>query len=78
MAEPAEGETRYELVDRGQGWTLVALRDVTPGDPSEADEAQRNGARQQLQFAAVGREVQGLLAWLRANTEINVADERLE
>ncbi len=78
MAEPAEGETRYELVDRGQGWTLVALRGVTPGDPSEADEAQRNGARQQLQFAAVGREVQGLLAWLRANTEINVADERLE
>lgn len=78
MSEPAEGETRYELVDRGQGWTLVALRGVTPGDPSEADEAQRNGARQQLQFAAVGREVQGLLAWLRANTEINVADERLE
>ncbi|MBY6203923.1 SurA N-terminal domain-containing protein [Halomonas denitrificans] len=78
MAEPAEGETRYELVDRGQGWTVVALRGVTPGDPAEADEAQRNGARQQLQFAAVGREVQGLLAWLRANTEINVADERLE
>lgn len=78
MAEPAEAETRYELIDRGQGWTLVALQDVIPGDPATADEAQRSNARQQLQFAWTGREVQGLLAWLRANTEISVADERLE
>lgn len=78
MAEPTDGETRYELIDRGQGWTLAALSGATPGDPSGADEAQRSNARQQLRFAWTGREVQGLLAWLRANTEINVADERLE
>lgn len=78
MPVPAEGETTYELIDRGQGWTLVALRGVTAGDPAAADEAQRNGARQQLQFSSTGREVQGLLAWLRANTEITVADEQLQ
>ncbi|NKI34235.1 hypothetical protein HFP89_03525 [Wenzhouxiangella sp. XN79A] len=78
MLEPVDGETRYELIDRGQGWTLVALRGVTPGDPASADDAQRTNARQQLRFAWTGREVQGLLAWLRANTEIIVADDRLE
>lgn len=78
MTAPAEGEISYELIDRGQGWTLVALRGVEPGDPASADDAQRNGARQQLQFARTGREVQGLLAWLRANTEITVADGQLE
>lgn len=78
MPVPADGAVSYELIDRGQGWTLAALSAVTPGDPSDADDAQRNGARQQLQFASTGREVQGLLAWLRANTEITVVDERLE
>jgi peptidyl-prolyl cis-trans isomerase D len=78
MSQPAEGQVRRELIDRGQGWTLVELRSVAPGDPSEAEEAQREAARQQIRFAQAGREVQGMLAWLRANTEINVADERLE
>lgn len=78
LRQPQNDTPVLELVARGSGWSLVELRSVEDGDPSVADDAQRRSARQQLEFAYTGREVQGLLAWLRENTEINVADDRLQ
>lgn len=75
---PAPGETpQVHLVPRSGGWTLVRLESVTPGDPAASDEAQRRSARQQLQFNRSNQEIAGLMAWLRANTDIRVVEERL-
>ena len=70
-------EPSYEIVDAGGGWAVVRLDEVVPGNPAEADEARRSSARQQIVFSRAGREVRGLLEWLRANTEITVAEERI-
>lgn len=78
LRQPQGDAPTLELVARGSGWSLVELRSVEDGDPAAVDDAQRRSARQQLEFAYTGREVQGLLAWLRENTEINVADDRLQ
>jgi len=77
LPEPADGEPVLDLIGRGNDWLLVELRSVTPGDPALADEAQRQSARQQITFSRTSREFEGLLEWLRANTDIRVVADRL-
>ncbi len=77
LPEPTAGETVVELIGRGNDWLLVELDEVLPGDPALADDAQRRSARQQIEFSRSSREFEGLLAWLRANTEIQVVEDRL-
>ena len=73
----SDNGAEMHLVERGGGWTLVRLDDVIEGNPADADDAQRQSASLQISFARSSQEVQGLLEWLRANTEINVVEDRL-
>jgi peptidyl-prolyl cis-trans isomerase D len=67
----------YEILGTGSDWVIVRLDTVVPGDPTAADPAQRESARQQLRFSRSGLEFQGLMQWLRDNTEISVVADRL-
>lgn len=77
LPRPAEGENLLEVIPNANDWMLVRLEQVTPGNPDEADEAQRQSARQQIRFSRASLEFEGLLQWLRENTEINVVEQRL-
>jgi peptidyl-prolyl cis-trans isomerase D len=77
LPAPDSGEPVYELVASGSNWLVVRLEEVVPGQPLEADDAQRRSARQQIRFARSQQEFDALLQWLRANTEINVVEQRL-
>lgn len=75
---PAPGETpEVHVLPKGGNWAVVRLESVTPGDPAEADPAQRASARQQLELAHMDGEVRGLIEWMRANTKIRVVEDRL-
>ena len=76
LPDPGD-EVAMHLVERGGGWTLVRLDDVVAGDPADADDAQRQSASLQISMNRSSQEVQGLLEWLRANTEITVVEDRL-
>jgi len=77
LPRPATGENGFDVIPSGNNWLLVRLEEVTTGDPAQADDAQRQSARQQIRFARSSREFEGLLQWLRENTEINVIEQRL-
>ncbi|MDT8410473.1 MAG: SurA N-terminal domain-containing protein [Wenzhouxiangellaceae bacterium] len=77
LPAPNDQEPVFELVPRNGGWALVRLESVVPGDPEAADESQRQSARRQIEFARSSAEVQGLVQWLRANTEVSVVEDRL-
>lgn len=74
---PQSGEPVYEILGTGSDWVIVRLDTVIPGDPAAADPAQRESARQQIRFSRAGLEFQGLMQWLRDNTEISVVADRL-
>ncbi|MEM1080620.1 MAG: SurA N-terminal domain-containing protein [Pseudomonadota bacterium] len=76
LPDPGQAPAMH-LVERGGGWTLVRLNDVIPGAADLADDAQRQSAQLQLSISRSSQEVQGLLDWLRENTDINVVEERL-
>jgi len=77
LPAPDDGESLHELIRSGSDWLVVRLDSVTPGDPAAAEDAQRQMARRQIELLRANREFEGLLAWLRANTEINVVEDRL-
>ncbi|MDT8450993.1 MAG: SurA N-terminal domain-containing protein [Wenzhouxiangellaceae bacterium] len=72
-----QGGPVFDIVQIPSGWLLVRLDEVVPGDPSEADDARRRSARQQIAFQRAALEFQGLLQWLRENTEVSVVADRL-
>lgn len=74
---PEDGEPVFEIVSSGSNWVLVRLDEVIPGDPSEAGDAQRQSARRQIRAMRASREFEGMLEWLRENTEISVVEDRL-
>lgn len=77
LPHPKEGENVLEVIPNAGNWMLVRLEEVEPGRPDEADAAQRQSARQQIRFSRSSLEFEGLLQWLRENTEINVIEQRL-
>ncbi|MEX2497252.1 MAG: SurA N-terminal domain-containing protein [Wenzhouxiangellaceae bacterium] len=77
LPHPESGTPVVEVIPSGNNWMLVRLEEVTPGDPEQADDSQRQSARQQIRFARTSREFEGLLQWLRENTEISVIEQRL-
>lgn len=77
MPLPQAGEPAYEILGNGSDWVIVRLDAVVSGDPAGADPAQRESARQQIRFSRAGLEFQGLMQWLRDNTEISVVADRL-
>jgi len=76
LPDPGQSPAMH-LVERGGGWTLVRLDQVEAGNPDEADDAQLQSARLQLSMGRSAQEVQGLLEWLRENTDITVIEERI-
>jgi len=77
LPRPAEGESVLEVIPNANNWMLVRLEQVTPGDPEEAGDAQRQSALQQIRFTRSSLEFEGMLQWLRENTEISVIEQRL-
>ncbi len=77
LPRPVPDQPLLRVIPDGQNWMLVRLESVEVGDPAEADDAQRESARQQIAIGRSSREFDGLLQWLRANTEINVVADRL-
>jgi peptidyl-prolyl cis-trans isomerase D len=78
IARPAEGATaraRAELDDGSH--VLIEVSRVIDGDPSKADEAARNAARDQLIAAASAEETRAFVAALRAATTVEIVEERL-
>lgn len=75
---PAPGEApSLHVIPRGDGYALVRLEAVQPGNPVLASEQERQFVRQQLQVGRINEEVEGLLAYLRANTRIRVVEDRI-
>ena len=77
MPLPEDAAPVYEIIPNGSDWFIVRLDSVAPGNSANADPAQRESARQQLRFSRAGLEFQGLMQWLRDNTEVTVVSERL-
>jgi len=77
LPAPAGDGPVHEAIASGSNWLVVRLEKVTPGKPEEADDAQRQSARQQIRFARSQLEFEGLLQWLRENTEVSVVEQRL-
>ncbi len=72
-----EGEGSLHVLPNAQGFAVVSLEAVQPGNPVEATEQERDLMRQQIRFRQANEEVLGLLAYLRENTEIQVVEDRL-
>jgi len=72
-----EGGSSLHILPNMQGFAVVSLQAVQPGNPVEATEQERDLMRQQIRFRQANEEVLGLLAFLRENTEIRVVEDRL-
>ena len=76
LSAPEDGPTLH-ILSRNDGYALVQLESVRPGDPVMASEQERQLARQQILIGRVNAEVEGLLDYLRANTRIRVVEDRI-
>ncbi len=77
LPSPATGEPTMHVLPTAEGYAVVRLEEVTPGDPTLAGQQQREMIRQQIAFAQMGYEINALMEWLRANIDISVVEERL-
>jgi hypothetical protein len=59
------------------GYALVELTTVVDGDPSAADTTRRDQIRMQIERSRTNAEIEGLIAALRADTRIVVAEDRM-
>ena len=76
LPAPENGPTVH-ILPRMDGYALVLLESVRSGDPAAASEQERQIVRQQILMGRVNEEVEGLLAYLRANTRIRVVEDRI-
>ncbi len=75
---PAEGKPSVGKVVLGDGRIVVyAVTKVTPGDPAEATQEQRAALAVQLAQVAGNEDVEGVLAKLRRQASIVVAEDRM-
>lgn len=75
---PDPGDTpRVHVLPRGGSYVVVRLDAVRSGDPAAASDAERQMARQQIQFSRLNHEITGLVEWLRDDTRIRVVEDRL-
>ena len=77
MVAPAEGEVNREVLALAEGYAVVELREVKPGELSEEEEARRESYRQRLANVMASVESQGFLRMLREQSEIQVFEDRL-
>lgn len=79
FSQPApQSPPRYSALPAGRGATaVVALRDITPGDPSALTDAERERLRQQLAQGYVSAETDAMIQSLEAKAEVRIAEDRL-
>jgi len=77
MVAPAEGEVNREVLALAEGYAVVELREVKPGELSEEEEARRESYRQRLANVTASVETQRFLRMLREQSEIQVFEDRL-
>lgn len=65
------------ILPKADGYAVVRLEAVIPGNPATAEEIERMIARQQILFGRADEEFASLLAYLRENTRIRVVEDRL-
>ena len=68
---------RVHVLPRGDSFAVIRLDAVRSGEPAAASDAQRQMARQQIQFSRMNHEIGGLIDWLREDTRIRVVEDRL-
>ncbi len=73
----AIGEDALPVLPTNTGYAVVNLTAIEPGDPTVVDQQMREIMRQQIAFAQISYEINALMEWLRANTDISVVEERL-
>lgn len=76
LASPG-AEPTLHVLRTADGYALVRLEAVQPGNPVLAQDIERQLMRQQILIGRINEEVEGLLAYLRANTRIRVVEERI-
>lgn len=76
LPSPGEKPTLHVL-PRLNGYAVVRLEDVKPGNPTEAGESEREMMRRQLRSTRTQEALEGLLARLREETDISVVEDRL-
>ena len=75
---PAPGEApTLQVLPRQGGYALVRLEGVNSGDPAAASDSERDMMRRQLRNTRTQEALEGLLAKLREETDINVVEDRL-
>lgn len=74
---PPADQATVHVLPKQDGYAVVRLEAIIPGNPAEAEEIERMIARQQILFGRADEEFSGLLALLRENTRIRVVEERL-
>ncbi len=78
MPPPAKGKKSYASVDLGKdGYALIALGAVHPGDLSKVSKPERDFFRQRLRQANALVAVDEFIAILRKHTKIEIARDRM-
>lgn len=76
LPDPGE-EPAFHVVPRQDGHALVRLEAVRSGNPAEAGDSERQMMRRQLRSVRSNEALEGLLARLRDDADISVAEDRL-
>lgn len=77
MPRPAASPTR-KLVDLGQAYAIVELRNVKDGDAATVEASRRDQVRAELEQSYASAEVQALIDSLRQRSEVTIAEDRLQ
>ncbi|MEJ2385496.1 MAG: SurA N-terminal domain-containing protein [Xanthomonadales bacterium] len=78
MDEPGEDGPVRELVELADGYAVVELTGVTPGEIATEDEGRRQAYSRRISSASATDETWGFLQMLRAQSEIQVFEDRLQ
>jgi peptidyl-prolyl cis-trans isomerase D len=78
MPRPSADSPSRQLVQTGSDYAIVELSAVVDGDLAKVTEARREQVRSELAQSRAAAEGRALLAALRENTEIVVAEDRLQ
>lgn len=77
LAAPQGQSGSLHVVPTANGYAVVRLEEVRPGNPAEADPGTRQFMRRQLQVLRSDESIEGLLAQMRTSTKISVDESRL-
>jgi peptidyl-prolyl cis-trans isomerase D len=77
MPVPAEGEPHFELVELTDGYAVVRLDSVSAGELTEEEAMKRENYKRRLDNTSASAEIWAFLRMLRAQSEIQIYEDRL-